>query len=82
MPDFVPKEQYDRIASLLEILIRDQVCITSPYVVIKYLLDIGFTDDELVNLVNFSRDDIIKVRNDLIKNAEAEEAELFDDNDA
>lgn len=82
MPDFVPKEQYDRIASLLEILIRDQVYMTSPYVVIKYLLDIGFTDDELVNLVNFSRDDIIKVRNDLIKNAEAEEAELFDDNDA
>ena len=82
MPDFVPKEQYDRIAGFLEILIRDQVCMTNPQSVIKYLLDIGFTDDELVNLVNFSRDDIIKVRNDLIKNAEAEEAELFDDKDA
>lgn len=82
MPDFVPKEQYDRIAGFLEILIRDQVCMTNPQSVIKYLLDIGFTDDELVNLVNFSRDDIIKVRDDLIKNAEAEEAELFDDNDA
>lgn len=82
MTDFVPKKDYDRVIELLGIIITNEICMRSRKDVLKYLIDIGFTDDELVNLVNMSQDDIIEAKSDIIKCTEEDsDDDDYDPND-
>lgn len=77
MTNVISKQEYDRVVELLNIIVINEICMSCPTTVIKYLIDIGFTDDELIKLVNFNQDTIRKAKREMIT-----ESDDIDDEDA
>lgn len=63
MSETIEKPNYDRVVELLQIIVNDMIAMDGSKNTVRYLADIGFTDNEL-NLVNLKPNDEIEADSD------------------
>lgn len=62
--EFVPKSDYDRAIDLLRTIVQNEIQMSNSANAIRYFSDIGFTDDELTNIMACTQADIDKAKSD------------------
>lgn len=79
MPDFILKQDYDRVVECLNTIITNEIYMRGKKPVIAYLIDLGFTDAELTKWFDIQLSEIAKVKSDIAAQADEDDCDYNPD---